>query len=113
MEQKLMLKESVMKLVKDEFNTNETLTILRSNPSIFMSWGVETLFDVNGKGLMMKVNGHHHKEWVLITLGWDDYYRVHIITKFGEVLDSYEGVCFDELVRTIDDSIEWVDEYEF
>jgi hypothetical protein len=107
------LKKSVMRLVIDEFNTNETHSILRRNISIYWSWGVETIFDVNGKGLMMKVNGHHHKGWVLITLGWDDYYRVHILTKFGEVLDSYEGVCFDELVRIIDDRIERVEEYEF
>jgi hypothetical protein len=59
------------------------------------------------------VNGHHHKGWVLITLGSEDWYRVHILTKFGEILDYYDGVCFDELVRTIDDGIEWVDEYEF
>ena len=78
-----------------------------------MSWGVENLFDVDGKGLMMKVNGYHHKGWVLITLGLDDYYRVHILTKIGEVLDSFEGICFDELLQTIDDRIEWVDEYEF
>ncbi len=55
----------------------------------------------------------HHKGWVLITLGSDDWYRVHILTKFGEVLDSFTEVCFDELVQTIDDRIEWVDEYEF
>ena len=113
MEQKLMLKESVMKLVLEEFDTDETLLILKSNPSIFLSWGVERILNVEGRGLMLKVNGHFHDGWVLITLGWDDYYRVHILTKFGEVLDSFEGVCFDELVRTIDDRIEWVDEYEF
>jgi hypothetical protein len=113
MEQREKLNETVMNLLMDKFNVIETYTILRSNPSIYWSWGVEKLVNMKGRGLMMKVNSHHHNGWVLITLGWDDYYRVHILTEFGEVLDSYEGICFDELVRTIDDRIEWVDEYEF
>ena len=113
MEQKLMLKKSVNELLLCEFNTDETYSILRSNPSIYLSWGVERCFNVEERGLMMKVNGHHHKGWVLITLGSDDWYRVHILTKYGEVLDSFTEVCFDELVQTIDDRIEWVDEYEF
>jgi len=113
MEQKLMLKNSVNKLLLCEFNTDETLSILRSNPSIYLSWGVERYFNVEDRGLMMKVNGNHHKGWVLITLGWNDYYRVHILTKYGEVLDSFTEVCFDELIQTIDDRIEWIEEYEF
>jgi hypothetical protein len=113
MKQKLMLKESVLKLVMDEFDSNETLSILKSNPSIFLSWGVERILNVEGRGLMLKVNGHFHDGWVLITLGWDDYYRVHFLTKIGEVLDSFEGVCFDELLQIIDVRIEWVDDYEF
>jgi len=113
MEQKLMLKKSVGELLMSEFNTDETLSILRNNISIFWSWGVERYFNVEDRGLMMKVNGHHHKGWVLITLGSDDWYRVHILTKYGEILDLYDGVCFDELIHIIDDRIEWVDEYEF
>lgn len=93
-----------------QFNANETLLVLRSNPSIFMSWGVEKLVNVDGRGLMMKVNGHHHCGWVLITLGGDDWHRVHILTDGGEVLDSYSEVCFAELLQIIDDRIE---EYEF
>jgi hypothetical protein len=55
----------------------------------------------------------HHKGWVLITLGWDDWYRVHILTQFGEVLDSYDGVGFDELIGVIDDRIERIEEYKW
>ena len=113
MEQKVKLKKSVMELLMSEFNTDETYSILRSNLSIYWSWGVERIFNVEDRGLMMKVNGHHHKGWVLITLGWNDYYRVHILTKGGEVLDSFSEVCFDELVQIIDDRIERVEEYQF
>ena len=113
MEQKLKLKSSVLGLLLNGFNTNETLSILRNNPSIFWSWGVERVFNVDEKGLVMKVNGNHHKGWVLITLGWDDYYKVHILNRDGEVLDSFNEVCFDELVQIIDDRIERIKEYEF
>ena len=113
MEQKLKLKKSVLGLLMNGFNTDETLSILRSNLPVYWSWGVERVFSVEDKGLVMKVNGHHHKGWVLITLGGDDYYRVHILTKDGEILDSFSEVCFDELVQIIDDRIERIEEYEF
>lgn len=96
-----------------QLNANETLLVLRGNPSIFMSWEVKKLVNVDERGLMMKVNGHHHCGWVLITLDGYDWYRVHILSDGGEVLDSYSEVCFDELLQIIDDRIEWVDEYEF
>lgn len=96
-----------------QFDANKTLLVLRNNPSIYISWGVEKVVNVDGRGLRIKVNGHHHCGWVLITLGGDDWYRDHILSDGGEVLDSFEGVCFDELIQIIDDRIEWVKEYEF
>jgi hypothetical protein len=42
-----------------------------------------------------------------------DWYRVHILTQFGEVLDSYNGVGFDELIGVIDDRIERIEEYKW
>jgi hypothetical protein len=48
-----MLKKSVSELLMIEFNTDETLSILRSNPSIYLSWGVERCFNLEDRGLMI------------------------------------------------------------
>ena len=96
-----------------EFNLNETLLVLRSNQSIYWSWGVSKLVNLQNKGLIMKVNGHHHKGWVLITLGWEDLYKVYIVSNTGNTLDQYEGIFFDQLVEVIDDRIERIPNYKF
>lgn len=96
-----------------EFNLNETLLVLRSIPIIFITWGVTKLVNLQNKGLIMKVNGNHHKGWVLITLGWEDLYKVYIISNTGEILDTYEGIFFDQLVEVIDVRIEKKPEYKY
>ena len=38
---------------------------------------------------MFKVNGHHHKGWVLITLAWNDTYTLRFFsTQFNEVKEK-------------------------
>jgi hypothetical protein len=108
----------VVELGKRDFNPDGTLSVLKSNMSIFWSWGVSKLFRVQNKeeryvGLLLKVSGHHHKGWVLITLSWDDTYTVHIINNVGRVLDTFETVYFDDLVEVIDNRIEKIEDYKF
>lgn len=104
-----------MLIVKRErnFDLNETLLVLRSNQSIYLSWGVSKLVNLQNKGLIMKVNGHHHKGWVLITLGWEDLYKVYIVSNTGDILDQCEGIFFDQLVEMIDNRIERIPDYQF
>lgn len=92
---------------------NETLKVLTRNQPIFWSWGVSKKVNLNNLGLILKVSGHHHKGWVLITLGWEDLYRVHIIANSGEIVNEYEGIYFDDLVEIIDNRIEKIEDYEF
>jgi len=101
-----------MGLGQRDFDQMLTMEVLQSNRSIFWSWGVSKRVKMTG-GLMIKVSGHHHKGWVLITLGWDDLYRVHIIGNRGKVLDTYEGIFFDYLVEVIDSRIEKISDYKF
>jgi hypothetical protein len=95
-----------------EFDLKETLSVLQYNRSIFWSWGVSKMINLKNKGLMMKVSGHHHKGWVLITLGWEDLYKVYIISNSGKELNAYDGVFFDDLVEIIDNRIEKIPEYK-
>ena len=103
----------VNSLVRKEFDVKETMLVLKQNINIFWSWGPHDFLSVQGKGLMFKVQGRHHKGWVLITLNWDDTYIVNIINFRGRVLDTFDNVYFDDLVRFIDERVEKADHYQY
>ena len=106
-------------LLERDFNYNETMSVLKHNLNIFLSWGVSNiqLVDVDKqdkdyvKGLLLKVNAHRCKGYVFITLAWDDTYTVNIINNRGVISDTYKDVYFDMLVDVIDDRIERIGEY--
>jgi hypothetical protein len=100
-------------LCEREFNLKETLQVLTHNKTIYWSWGVSRLTNVNNKGLLMKVNGHHHKGYVFIVLGWEDLYKVFFISTHGNIKDTKEGIFFDMLVEVIDNRIEKIPQYQF
>jgi hypothetical protein len=94
-----------------DFNLHETLTVLQHNMIVWFTWGVSKKVGLHNKGLILKVSGHHHKGWVLVTLGWEDLYKVYIIGNNGQVLNKYEGIFFDNLVEVIDNRIEKIPDY--
>lgn len=98
-------------LYEREFDTNETLKVLTHNKNIYWSWGVSQLFNCHNKGLLMKVSGHHHKDYVLVTLSWDDTYKVSYLDGELKVIGTDEMVYFDELVERVDNRIERIGEY--
>lgn len=98
-------------LYQREFDTSETLKVLTHNKTIYWSWGVSKLFNCDNKGLFLKVNGHHHKQYVLITLSWDDTYKVDYLNRNFNVIDTQENLYFDQLVEFIDNRIERIGEY--
>lgn len=98
-------------LLERDFNLKETMEVLTYNRNIYFSWGVSKRQNLNDKGLLLNVNGHHHKGSVLITLGWDDTYCVYIINNRGKILNEYKEVYFDILTELIDNRIERIKEY--
>lgn len=103
-------------LYQREFDTNQTLEVLTHNKPIYWTWGVSQLFNCNNKGLLMKVNGHHHKDYVLITLSWDDMYNIYFLDKNMSIPnenEKIEGLFFDQIVEVIDNRIERIGEYVF
>jgi hypothetical protein len=103
--------KTIKHLEKREFNPSETLQLLNSYGFKLWSWGINKKINVENKILLLKVNGHNHKGWVVITLDWSDTYTVDIVSNKGEVLKNYEMVYFDELFTVIDDNIERIPEY--
>lgn len=93
------------------FDPKETLMLLMVDKGIYYSWGITKQVNLQNKGLLLKVSANHHKGWVLITLGWEDLYKVKIISNNGKVLNEYEGIFFEDLVETIDNRIERLETY--
>jgi len=104
-------KQILQPLMQREFNLNETMAVLTHNMNIYFSWGVSNKYNIDNKGLLLKVNGHHHKGYVFITLSWADLYDVHLISTHGNIKQSVEGLYFDQLVEVIDNKIERIPEY--
>lgn len=105
--------ENMDSLCCREFDVQETLQLLHHpTPAIFWSWGVEQKFNYNHKGLLLKVDAHRHKGWLLISLSFMDLYDVHLFED-GKIKDSIKELYFDQLLNTIDDRIEKIDGYEF
>lgn len=94
-----------------EFNTKETLDLLKMNGFKFWSWGANNFRNLQDKVLTFKVQGHHHKGYVCISLGWDDTYTIRLMTTQGRVKFKMEGVYFDELFEILDEKIERIPEY--
>ncbi|MFI8379597.1 hypothetical protein [Leeuwenhoekiella sp. NPDC079379] len=105
--------EKLSELTQREFNTQETYQLLKASGSIMWSWGVSKLINYQNEGLLLKVNGHHHKGWVFITLAWNDTYSIHYLNNRYKVKESQTDIYCDMLTRTIDDKIERIDDYQY
>ena len=104
--------KNLNELTQREFNTNETLQLLKASGSVFWSWGVSKVINYNNEGLLIRVNGHHHNGWVFITLAWNDTYTVHIVNQRYNVKESIEDIYFDMLVECIDKKVEYIQDYK-
>jgi len=96
-----------------EFDVKETLSVLKSNMSIYWSWGVSQLFQHKSKTLMLKVNGYVHSGWVMITLGWDDTYTFRLLNNQYNEVSKETGVYCDMLRDMIDTRVEKQANYKF
>ena len=105
------LHDFVTKKGEREFDPRQTLEVLTHSRMTYWSWGVSKLLNMFNKGLCLKVSGHHHKGWVVITLSYLDTYSIYIVSNKGEVKDEYHEVYFDQLTELIDNRIERIPEY--
>ncbi len=101
----------IMDLLQREFEVKETLQVLMTPIQIYWCWGIsERPINLVNKGLLLKVNGHLHKELVLITLGWDDTYTVTLLDNDRQIIgEPHPGIYFDMLQYTVDKLIETKD----
>jgi len=96
--------------------------------AILWSWGQSALQALNGiqaqklgidnsiGALKFKVNGHHHKGHVIISLNGLDTYDVYICNvRAGKmkIKDSVNGLYFDEFGDWIDTKVEKIEAYAY
>ena len=105
------MNEKIKEFLQREFDSDETLMVLKSPLNIYWTWGVSKLQKVDERGLILKVNGHHWKDYVLITLGWNDTYTVTLLDGDYNPTKSITDVYFDVLQTVIDKEIEYIDSY--
>lgn len=100
------------------FNANETISYLKSyNPYGFMSWGVSKKVGLGNKdgecfALLIRVSGHHHKGWVVITLNFLDWFDVRLVSVKGEVRETITDIFIGDLFSVIDEKVERIPAYK-
>jgi hypothetical protein len=91
---------------------NYILSIFQSDLSVVFSWGFNNPIKLEN-GLRFKVNGFKHKGKVAVKYNEGlDLFEVEILTSKNEVIETIEGVYFDQLVELIDNRVELVENYE-
>ena len=94
-----------------EFNPQETIQLLKMYGYKFWSWGANQFRNLGDKVLTFKINGHHHKGYVCISLGWDDTYTVRLVSTQGNIKFEQTGVYMEDLFDVIDINVEKIPEY--
>lgn len=77
-----------------------------------MSWGFTCPIGIEN-GLRFSVNGFKHKGNVVVRYNEGmDLFDVEIITSENEVIETIDGVYFDQLIEIIDNRVELVENYD-
>jgi hypothetical protein len=88
------------------------LTILLSNRMVVMSWGTHNAKTIKN-GIRFQVNGFKHMGFVEITYNLGkDLFDVKLISLKNEMVKEIPSIYFDELLDTVDDAVERVDNYD-
>ena len=90
------------------------LSILKTRIDIVSSWGLdpESLKPIK-YGIEFHVQGFKHTGMVQVTLNeGEDLFEVCLISDSGETVETHKSIFLDELISTIDDAVEKVDDYE-
>lgn len=92
---------------------NYILDIFKTNLPVVFSWGFSSPNSLEENGLRFSVNGFKHKGNVVVKYNEGmDLFDVEILTIENEVIETIEGVYFDQLIEVIDNRVELVENYD-
>lgn len=95
-----------------DINAAEAIALLRLEGFRFWSWGANAFVTVKTKALRFKVNGHHHKGHVYLSVNGCDLFDVVLTSTMGTVKKVMTDIYFDDLFDRIDVEIERIPEYQ-
>jgi len=76
------------------------------------SWGLKNAgVTIKNKAYRFTVSGHHHKGHVHIVLNFMDTFDIYYTNNRGTIKKKDEGIYIMELIETLDNAIERLDEY--
>lgn len=91
---------------------NYIISIFKTNLPMIMSWGYNSPVALEN-GLRFSVNGFKHKGNVAVIYDEGlDLFNIEILTFENEVIDTINGVYFDQLIEVIDNRVELVENYD-
>jgi hypothetical protein len=111
---------SMKSLCERPFNPEVTMEqiVSESNFDKFKTWNVHPLIQCMSNdddeciGMMMKLDHPNYKDFVFITLSWDDTYRVRFFDQRGEEVEDISMLYFDQLFEVIDRRLDKFMRYE-
>ena len=99
--------KDILAKTEREFDPKVTRGQLLTEQMVVGSWGARNWKGIEEKALLFEVNGAIHKGVVLITLGWEDLYKVYLLDYELNVLSEPKaGIYADDLVWVIDRLVE-------
>jgi hypothetical protein len=102
-----MNKAEILSKAERSFSPKVTKQQLMSEPMLVGSWGAHNWKNISDKAFLFEVNGALHKGNVLITLGYEDLYKVYLLDEDFKFLETSEhSVYAEDLVWTIDAIVE-------
>lgn len=90
------------------------LSVLGRKLNIVCSWGFDpkTLRPIKA-GIEFHVQGFKHKGKVQVRLNeGENLFEVTLVSDAGETVEAKESIFLDELISTIDDAVENVEDYK-
>ena len=90
------------------------LSLFKTRLDIVTSWGLdpETLRPIK-YGIEFHVQGFKHTGKVQVRLNeGEDLFEVALVSDAGDTVETKESIFLDELISTIDDAVEKVEDYE-
>ena len=91
---------------------NYIISIFKTNMTVIFSWGFKDPIALEN-GLRFNVNGFKHKGKVAVLYDeGKDLFIVQILTFEDEIIETINGVFFDQLIEIIDNHVELVENYE-
>lgn len=106
---------NIQKTFKDhckEINFEEIISFLENQNQIVWSWGAHNYINIENKVLRFSVEGNHHKGYVFIFLHACELFEIYLTEKSGKIKEIIENVSFEDLIKILDQKIEYIKEYE-